>query len=91
MLEQASIYNSLNFDAALIQLSFQCVHLIHAKVFSIQILHNFQLSHNQLQIMPRVCTLVLYVYLLVFFFFTIVINIRRISYRYPHNNYYYIT
>ena len=37
------------------QFSYHCVHPIHAKIFSIQILLHFS------QIAPRVCTLVLFI------------------------------
>ena len=38
------------------QFSYHCVHPIHAKMFSIQILLHFS------QIVPRVCTLVLFIF-----------------------------
>ena len=41
------------------QFSYHCVHLIYAKVFSIQILLHFS------QITPRVCTLVLFSFIVV--------------------------
>ena len=55
VLERGSIDKPLTFDVGFdtTQFSYQCVHLIHAKVFSIQMLQYFS------QIAPRVYTLVL--------------------------------
>ena len=55
VLERGSIDKPLTFDIDTTQFSYQCVHLIHAKVFSIQMLQYFS------QIAPRVYTLVLFI------------------------------
>ena len=55
VLERGIIDKSMNFDIGLIQLSFHtCVHLMHVKVFSIQVFQYFS------QVVPRVFTLVLF-------------------------------
>ena len=54
VVERSYIDEPLTFDVGLIQLSFHCVHPIHANVFSIQMLQHFSL------IAPRVCTSVLF-------------------------------
>ena len=63
-LERSSIDKPLTFDVSFIQLissyKYQCIyyiHLMHAKVFSSKILHNYFS-----QFILRVCTLVYFIY-----------------------------
>ena len=78
VLERGSIDKPLNFDVALIQLSFrtsQCVHLIHAKVFSIQMLRHFSSVKLRrgfaLQCSSLHVYIYIYIYLFIYYYFLI--------------------
>ena len=77
-----SLNKALTFGVGSIKLSFRiyhCVHPIHAKIFSIQMLLHFS------QIVPKVCTLVLSFYFVVRFLS--LRHLRLISFQIIINNF----